>query len=1557
MAVQAMPVQRACSGGSPGALSDEQERGGACCPDCAQEGGDDTRAEGQAEAGWVQRLAHDANRVMPDGVSIQRRAADDAEPVVPDVADIEPAAAGAQSQGAAEESPVGAAATALEPGGDVESRPGREPPGAPAPPPAGGEAAPSPAHDAGTVPSGAVTVTAEPVAPSVAGEAPTSVPALMPEGPAGSGEPMGGVVGATDVVSVAAEPEPPSAAGSAGLAVGAKTGEAEAGAGALAAPTGPAGSAGPAAAPARPAEPGAPADVAVPAGTDGQPGPVVGQADAANAPAAATPGLAAEPATAGTGPAATTPMAAGALGADILGDAAAGGGPIAAAEPTEAAAEAGSVEPGPEGLGLAPAAAGPVTEVVGSGAGATPGGAVPAEAGAPPPAPPVPELVPAESGDAAGPESDPMVPDDLGFPVQRLAETGGPRGPPLQRFSLSSLNPIEAAKKATKALADKVLNVVKQLGASALNTAKGLGSAAMSKVASAGSSAWQAATSAGQRAVQAVRHAGQRAVSWAMDMGRQVVQKAGELGRRALQGAQSLGRRALDAAGNLGRAAWEGAKRMGRGAWNTVRGLGRAAWSRAKGLGQSVLGGLAGMAGRAWGAVRGAGTRAFGAVKGFLGTAWGKARGLGSGLLAKAKSIGAQLTPSNLCKAVAGLAMKAFNFLKPYAQKAWNAVKRVGSWVWDKAKKGALAVAATATAWVGKARRWVTGKLSAAKDAVMQGMRTLKDGAKRVASQAWSWAKGRASAAWNGAKRFGAAALAGASHLATGAWNTAKQLGARAVDGAKRFGTQVKDTAVRIGTQVVDTAKRAGTALLSVADSLTGGMASKVAGLAKGILGKAAGVLAFVMSAAKDLADRALSAAKDFVGKALAKAKELGRKAWDKAKDLGRKALDRAKELGKKAWDKAKDLVKRGWDRAKELGRKAVDKAKDLGRRAWSKAKELGSKAISTAKDWGKKALTAAGALAGKAWSTIKSVGGTVLSKLGSAAKAIGGFVRSVGGKLKQWGKALGLDKLMGWIKGVSAKAFAHVKDAAAKVWEKVGPYAKTAGMIAAGILTFPASVGIAAVYGACKLAGCAAKRVAAEKSAATGGAADVTTDLLPIVSTGKDLCKCLTGENVVTGKESDNLDRGISCVSAAIDIVAIVAAFFTGGTSLAVLGLKGVLKKVLKEALQTGIVDLFKLFTKAGRKHLLDLFSSALSALSPKRIKAFLKSLPDLADDFAEMLKRVARRLGLMDDAKDTKKASDVAGAGGSGPSRDPGTREPDVPGTPRDPGDGMANAEDVHVEDPGPRPTGEPHLSPHACPVRSSSFGPGTPVLTPGGPRRIETLQVGDPILGHAERTGAAVTTRVIDTPRGNTSTWVDVTLGGSTVRATPEHPFWSGGWSAAASLRPGMGVRIHDGSTTPVGRVHRVSVAAAPTYNLSVERTENYFVGAAGALVHNITKSRQDYMSRPGYKNYVLRDASGKVYYSGMFGPNMTVEDVKARHSKNHNRFSEAANDVLELQPGTREYGEARLLEQKLAVDNDTIIGRDGDNYRGNRQNPLSPDKAPEYEEYRMIKAACG
>ncbi|RFU86050.1 hypothetical protein DY218_14175 [Streptomyces triticagri] len=127
----------------------------------------------------------------------------------------------------------------------------------------------------------------------------------------------------------------------------------------------------------------------------------------------------------------------------------------------------------------------------------------------------------------------------------------------------------------------------------------------------------------------------------------------------------------------------------------------------------------------------------------------------------------------------------------------------------------------------------------------------------------------------------------------------------------------------------------------------------------------------------------------------------------------------------------------------------------------------------------------------------------------------------------------------------------------------------------------------------------------------------------------------------------------------------------------------------------------------------------------------------------------------------------------------------------------------------------------------------------------------------------------------------------------------------------------------------------------------------VGLPNGVVHAALPAGKDrpygYFDKGGYKNYVLVDKNGKVYYSGMFGGKETPQTVQRRHGKNNNRFNPANGDRMRVLPGSRTYGQSRLLEQRTAEKYKTVIGKKGKDYRGNRQNPLAGERRAEYERY--------
>jgi hypothetical protein len=86
-----------------------------------------------------------------------------------------------------------------------------------------------------------------------------------------------------------------------------------------------------------------------------------------------------------------------------------------------------------------------------------------------------------------------------------------------------------------------------------------------------------------------------------------------------------------------------------------------------------------------------------------------------------------------------------------------------------------------------------------------------------------------------------------------------------------------------------------------------------------------------------------------------------------------------------------------------------------------------------------------------------------------------------------------------------------------------------------------------------------------------------------------------------------------------------------------------------------------------------------------------------------------------------------------------------------------------------------------------------------------------------------------------------------------------------------------------------------------------------------------------------------------------------DVERRHAANGNRYVPSPDinvkgDTIEVAPDKRTYVDSRLMEQNQSVVHETYIGRDGNNYRGNRQNPMAASKITQYEGVKARLEGC-
>jgi Pretoxin HINT domain len=144
--------------------------------------------------------------------------------------------------------------------------------------------------------------------------------------------------------------------------------------------------------------------------------------------------------------------------------------------------------------------------------------------------------------------------------------------------------------------------------------------------------------------------------------------------------------------------------------------------------------------------------------------------------------------------------------------------------------------------------------------------------------------------------------------------------------------------------------------------------------------------------------------------------------------------------------------------------------------------------------------------------------------------------------------------------------------------------------------------------------------------------------------------------------------------------------------------------------------------------------------------------------------------------------------------------------------------------------KPTVTQVLIPH-----SACFAAGTLVETVTGPRKIESIAVGDRVLSQQTSTGGLSFQPVLATHINGPADTARITVDGETIVATGIHRFWkaAAGWTMARDLKPGDLLRMIGGVVT----IQSIEPGARQkVFNLTVAENNDFMVGKAGLLVHD-------------------------------------------------------------------------------------------------------------------------
>ncbi|EPY08258.1 hypothetical protein PAALTS15_05618, partial [Paenibacillus alvei TS-15] len=132
---------------------------------------------------------------------------------------------------------------------------------------------------------------------------------------------------------------------------------------------------------------------------------------------------------------------------------------------------------------------------------------------------------------------------------------------------------------------------------------------------------------------------------------------------------------------------------------------------------------------------------------------------------------------------------------------------------------------------------------------------------------------------------------------------------------------------------------------------------------------------------------------------------------------------------------------------------------------------------------------------------------------------------------------------------------------------------------------------------------------------------------------------------------------------------------------------------------------------------------------------------------------------------------------------------------------------------------------------------FSAGTKVQTDEGLKPIEEIQVGDKVQTRDEETGETAYNLVEELFQRETDETYHVSVNGTTIVTTAEHPFWvSGeGWVEARDLKKGDMLVDLDENEVPIEEIE-IKKERTTVYNFRVQSIHNYFVTDLKIWTHN-------------------------------------------------------------------------------------------------------------------------
>ena len=139
----------------------------------------------------------------------------------------------------------------------------------------------------------------------------------------------------------------------------------------------------------------------------------------------------------------------------------------------------------------------------------------------------------------------------------------------------------------------------------------------------------------------------------------------------------------------------------------------------------------------------------------------------------------------------------------------------------------------------------------------------------------------------------------------------------------------------------------------------------------------------------------------------------------------------------------------------------------------------------------------------------------------------------------------------------------------------------------------------------------------------------------------------------------------------------------------------------------------------------------------------------------------------------------------------------------------------------------------------IPAACFVAGTEILTNNGSIAIENISPGAVVLSYNERAQRAEYKKVKQVFEREAEELVNISIDGSLIKTTPEHPFYvvDKGWTPAKYLNAGDKLLRNDGQDVIIESVSAELLSESQkVYNFEVADNHNYYVGEIPVLVHN-------------------------------------------------------------------------------------------------------------------------